>query len=246
MGRARRALRRGRSRGTTCRLPPTTASWSSTSRGGCLAPSAWSRMGERLTLLRSRLARRGTGSPLFWSYRPSSDRQASQAILANFLLHWFPARALARSLSWTYSFWLGTIAATSMLLLVVTGVPLLFFYVPSVERAYGSIKDIEHVVSFGSWIRAMHRFSAHLLVAAVFAHIVRVFLTAAYKNGAPQVQRRQWDWVIGVALLVVTLLLPCAEYLPPWDRLACWAVTIGRQIAVESRLCGGAVGEPVS
>jgi len=200
-------------------------------------------MGERLTFLRGRLARRGTGSPLFWSYRPSSDRQASQAILANFLLHWFPSRALARSLSWTYSFWLGTIAATSMLLLVLTGVPLLFFYVPSVERAYGSIKDIEHVVSFGSWIRSMHRFSAHLMVAAVFAHIVRVFLTGAYKNGAPQVQRRQWNWVIGVALLLVTLLLSFSGYLLPWDQLAFWAVTIGTNIALEIPLIGRAIGE---
>jgi len=194
-------------------------------------------------LLRSRLALRGTGPRLFWSYRPSSDRQASQAIIANFLLHWFPSRALARSLSWTYSFWLGTIAATSMLLLVVTGVPLLFFYVPSIERAYGSIKDIEHVVSFGSWIRSMHRFSAHLMVAAVFAHIVRVFLTGAYKNGAPQVQRRQWNWVIGVALLLVTLLLSFSGYLLPWDQLAFWAVTIGTNIAVEIPLIGGAIGE---
>jgi cytochrome b-561 len=200
-------------------------------------------MGERLTLLRARLARRGASPPLFWSYRPSSDRQASQAILANFLLHWFPSRALARSLSWTYSFWLGTIAATSMLLLVLTGVPLLFFYVPSVERAYGSIKDIEHVVSFGSWIRSMHRFSAHLMVAAVFAHIVRVFLTGAYKNGAPQVQRRQWNWVIGVALLLVTLLLSFSGYLLPWDQLAFWAVTIGTNIAVEIPLVGRAIGE---
>jgi cytochrome b-561 len=200
-------------------------------------------MGERLTFLRVRLAFRGTGPRLFWSYRPVSDRQASQAILANFLLHWFPSRALARSLSWTYSFWLGTIAATSMLLLVLTGVPLLFFYVPSVERAYGSIKDIEHVVSFGSWIRSMHRFSAHLMVAAVFAHIVRVFLTGAYKNGAPQAQRRQWNWVIGVALLLVTLLLSFSGYLLPWDQLAFWAVTIGTNIAVEIPLIGGAIGE---
>src|SRR5512136_2064932 len=199
-------------------------------------------MGERLTFLRGRLARRGSGPPLFWSYRPSSDRQASQAVLANFLLHWFPSRALSRSLSWTYSFWLGTIAATAMLLLVLTGVPLLVFYVPSVERAYGSIKDIEHVVTFGSWIRSMHRLAAHLMVAAMFAHFVRVFLTGAYKNGADSAQRREWNWVIGVALLLVTLLLSFSGYLLPWDQLAFWAVTIGTNIAVEIPVVGRAIG----
>ena len=75
------------------------------------------------------------------------------------------------------------LGAALLLLLVLSGLPLLFLYVPSVERAYGSVKDIEYVVTFGSWIRAVHRISAHLMVAAVFLHLVRVFLTGAYKNG---------------------------------------------------------------
>jgi cytochrome b-561 len=177
-----------------------------------------------------------------WSYRPATDSQASKAILANFLLHWFPSRALARSLSWGYSFWLGTVTATAMLLLVVTGVPLLVFYVPSVERAYGSIKDIEYVVTFGSWIRSMHRLSAHVMVGAMFAHLVRVFLTGAYKNGADPTQRREWNWVIGVGLLLVTLLLSFSGYLLPWDQLAFWAVTIGTNIALAIPLIGRAIG----
>ena len=191
---------------------------------------------------RGRLRWRSAGPRFLWSYRPASDRQASQAILANFLLHWFPSRALARSLSWGYSFWLGTVTATAMLLLVLTGVPLLFFYVPSVERAYGSIKDIEQVVTFGSWIRSMHRLSAHLMVAAVFAHLVRVFLTGAYKNGADPAQRREWNWLMGVGLLLLTLLLSFSGYLLPWDQLAFWAVTIGTNIAVEIPLIGHAIG----
>ncbi|MGE5359256.1 MAG: cytochrome b [Bacteroidales bacterium] len=182
------------------------------------------------------------GRRFLWTYRPATDSQASKAILANFLLHWFPSRALARSLSWGYSFWLGTVTATAMLLLVVSGVPLLFFYVPSVERAYGSIKDIEYVVTFGSWIRSLHRLSAHVMVAAMFAHLVRVFLTGAYKNGADPAQRREWNWILGVGLLLVTLLLSFSGYLLPWDQLAFWAVTIGTNIAVEIPLLGRAIG----
>src|SRR5215813_14976144 len=114
-----------------------------------------------------------------WSLRPASDREAGDAVVSNFLLHWFPAKVTKASLAWNYSFWLGTISAALLLLLIVSGVPLLFLYVPSVERAYASVKDIEYVVTFGSWIRSVHRLSAHLMVAAVFLHLVRVFLTGA-------------------------------------------------------------------
>jgi quinol-cytochrome oxidoreductase complex cytochrome b subunit len=88
----------------------------------------------------------------------------------------------------------------------------------------------------------MHRLSAHLMVAAMFAHAVRVFVTGAYKNGAGQAQRREWNWVIGVALLLLTLLLSFSGYLLPWDQLAFWAVTIGTNIAVEIPLVGRAIG----
>ena len=114
-----------------------------------------------------------------WSVRPQSDRQAGDAVVSNFLLHWFPNKALRASLDWRYSLWLGTLSAALLLLLTVSGLPLLFLHVPSVERAYGSVKDIEYVVTFGSWIRSVHRISAHLMVAVVFLHLVRVFLTGA-------------------------------------------------------------------
>ncbi|RPJ84020.1 MAG: DUF4405 domain-containing protein, partial [Acidobacteria bacterium] len=136
----------------------------------------------------------------FWSYRPRSDREAGDAVVANFLLHWFPAKVSKASLDWTYSWWLGTVTAALFLMLTVSGLPLLFLYVPSVERAYASVKDIEYVVTFGSWIRSVHRLSAHLMVVAVALHLVRVFLTGAYKNGAGRGQHREWNWVLGVAM----------------------------------------------
>ena len=111
------------------------------------------------------------------------------------------------------------------------GLPLLFLYVPSVERAYQSVKDIEFVVTFGSWIRAVHRISAHLMVIAVFLHLVRVFLTGAYKNGAGRGQQRESNWVIGVVMFLTTLFLSFTGYLLPWDQLAFWAVTVGTNIA---------------
>jgi quinol-cytochrome oxidoreductase complex cytochrome b subunit len=152
-------------------------------------------------------------------------------VVSNFLLHWFPAKVYKPSLDWSYSFWLGTISAALFLLLVLSGFPLLFLYIPSVERAYASVKDVEYVITFGSWIRSVHRLSAHLMVAAVFLHLVRVFLTGAYKNGVGAGQRREWNWLIGVAMLLLTLFLSFTGYLLPWDQLAYWAVTVGTNIA---------------
>jgi quinol-cytochrome oxidoreductase complex cytochrome b subunit len=179
----------------------------------------------------------------FWSFRPQTDRQSGDAIVSNFALHWFPAKTYKPSMDWNYSFWLGTISAALLLLLILSGAPLLFLYVPSVERAYASVKDIEFAVTFGSWIRSVHRMAAHLMVAVVFLHLARVFLTGAYKNGVGQGQRREWNWVIGVAMLLMTLLLSFTGYLLPWDQLAYWAVTVGTNIASSIPAVGPAVRE---
>ncbi len=179
----------------------------------------------------------------FWSLRPRSDREAGDAIVSNFLLHWFPAKITRASLDWTYSFWLGTASAALLLLLVLSGGPLLFLYVPSVERAYASIKDIEFAVTFGSWIRSVHRFAAHFMVAAVFLHLARVFLTGAYKNGVGRGQQRQWNWVIGVGMFLLTLFLSFTGYLLPWDQLAYWAVTVGTNIASSIPIVGPTIRE---
>jgi quinol-cytochrome oxidoreductase complex cytochrome b subunit len=179
----------------------------------------------------------------WWSYRPQSDRESGDAVVSNFLLHWFPAKVTKSSLDWGYSFWLGAVSSALFLLLILSGFPLLFLYIPSVERAYASVKDIEHVVAFGSWIRSVHRFAAHLMVAAVFLHLVRVFLTGAYKNGVGRGQRREWNWIIGVGMLLLTLFLSFTGYLLPWDQLAFWAVTVGTNIASSVPLVGPTIRE---
>ncbi|HYK88402.1 MAG TPA: cytochrome b N-terminal domain-containing protein [Acidobacteriota bacterium] len=176
-----------------------------------------------------------------WTWQPASDREAGDSIVRNFLLHWFPAKISTASLSWGYSFWLGTISAVLFLILTVTGVILMFLYVPSVERAYLSVKDIEFVVSFGWFIRGLHRVAAHLMVAFVFLHMMRVFLTAAYRNTVNSQQNRPLNWVVGVVLLLATLLLSFTGYLLPWDQLAFWAITVGTNIASAAPL----VGEPL-
>jgi quinol-cytochrome oxidoreductase complex cytochrome b subunit len=175
---------------------------------------------------------------LSWTWAPKTDRESGDSVVRNILLHWFPAKVTKVSLSFGYSFWLGAISAVLFLLLTFTGMMLMFLYVPSVERAYQSIKDIEFVVAFGWYLRGVHRIAAHLMVAVVFLHMVRVFLTAAYRNGVAVQQNRPLNWVIGVALLLSTLLLSFTGYLLPWDQLAYWAITVGTNIASAAPILG--------
>jgi cytochrome b-561 len=182
--------------------------------------------------------RRGTWDKIKWTWRPETNREAGDSVVRNFLLHWFPAKVTRQSLSWNYSFWLGTISAVLFLILILTGIPLMFLYVPSVERAYLSVKDIEFTVSYGWFLRGLHRISAHLMVAVVFLHMVRVFLTAAYKNGTAANQNRPLNWIVGIVLLLLTLLLSFTGYLLPWDQLAYWAITVGTNIASAAPLVG--------
>ena len=189
---------------------------------------AWARLPDR----------RAVWQKMKWTWLPETNREAGDSIVRNFLLHWFPAKVTRQSVSWNYSFWLGTMSFVLFLILVITGIPLMFLYVPSVERAYLSVKDIEFAVSFGWFLRGLHRISAHLMVAVVFLHMVRVFLSAAYRNGTAANQNRPLNWIIGIVLLLLTLLLSFTGYLLPWDQLAYWAITVGTNIASSAPVVG--------
>ncbi len=108
----------------------------------------------------------------------------------------------------------------------------MFYYRPTVEHAYGDMKDLESVVAFGLFIRNLHRWTAHGMVLTVIIHMFRVFLTGAYKPP------REFNWVVGVMLLVLTLLLSYTGYLLPWDQLAFWAITVGTNMASATPLLG--------
>jgi len=138
-------------------------------------------------------------------------------------------------MSWSFSFWLGTITACLFVILSLTGLLLLYFYIPSVKDAYWSLKDIDNVVTFGWLLRAQHRWAAELMVAFAFFHLVRVFFTAAYRD------RRVWNWYIGLALFILTLFLSFTGYILPWDQLAYWALTIATGIARELPVLGESI-----
>jgi quinol-cytochrome oxidoreductase complex cytochrome b subunit len=114
---------------------------------------------------------------------------------------------------------------------VFTGILLMFYYRPTVEFAYRDMLDLRDAVSLGI-IREIHRWAAHAMVITVMLHMLRVFLTGSYKPP------REFNWVIGVMLLVLTLLLSFTGYLLPWDQLSLWAVTVGTNIAGATPLVG--------
>jgi len=166
---------------------------------------------------------------------PATDKDRAAAMISSFFLHIHPARVSRHALEPTFTFALGLIAATLFFVLSVTGLALMLYYVPHPPEAYRSMKDLQFVVTFGIILRNMHRWSAHAMVAVVFLHMCRVFWTGSYK--AP----REFNWVIGVLLFLLTLALSFTGYLLPWDQLAYWAITVGTNIAAYAPLVGDRV-----
>jgi quinol-cytochrome oxidoreductase complex cytochrome b subunit len=169
---------------------------------------------------------------LFRQPYPTTSRTRSLAVFNNVFLHLHPVRVKRHAVRYTYTFCLGGISFFLFLALTVTGLYLMFFYVPSVSRAYQDIQAISTSVAFGDLVRNMHRWAAHLMVLTVFLHMIRVFYHGAYKPP------REFNWVVGVLLLFLTLMLSFTGYLLPWDQIAFWAITVGTQMAQYAPLLG--------
>jgi len=183
-------------------------------------------------------------------YRDTS-RDRALAAMNNVLYHLHPVKVKRHGLKLTYTYCLGGVSFFLFILLTVTGIFLMFFYRPAAgpgqELAYADMQQIIAGVQFGDLVRNMHRWGAHLMVFTVFLHMARVFYHGAYKPP------REFNWVVGVILLLLTLLLAFTGYLLPWDQLAIWAVTVGTDMAgwtpifgqqVQFVLLGGAVVGP--
>ncbi len=142
-----------------------------------------------------------------------------------FFAHIRPRYYEKSSTKFTHTFGLGFMSALTFIVEGITGVILMVFYIPSQDQAYQSMIKIITEVPFGQFMRDLHRIGAELMVLFVGLHMLRVYLTGSYKHP------RQFTWVTGVILLVLTLGLSFSGYLLPWDQLAYWAVTIGTSMA---------------
>jgi len=158
-------------------------------------------------------------SPMQICLSPMS-KKPKKSSFTGLLLHIHPHSINEKVLTFTHTFGLGGMAATLLILLVITGILLKFVYQPFPGNAYLSILTLENGVLFGKLIRNIHRWSANLLVIVSFLHLLRVFYTGALYS------QRRTNWFIGLCLFFLVLASNFTGYLLPWDQLAYWAITI--------------------
>ena len=160
---------------------------------------------------------------IFRHKHDDTPRNRALGVLSNVFLHLHPAKINRDAVRYSYTWGMGGITFYLFIVLTLTGVMLMFYYHPSKVQAFRDVLYLEHDVPFGKLLRNMHRWAAHLMVIAVWLHMFRVFLTGSYKKP------REFNWNIGVLLLVFTLLLSFTGYLLPDDQLGFWAVTVGNE-----------------
>jgi quinol-cytochrome oxidoreductase complex cytochrome b subunit len=166
---------------------------------------------------------------------PDTEMNRSLVMTSNIFFHLHPVKVSRSSIKATYTWGLGVLAIVMFAVLTVTGTLIMFYYVPSTELAYHNIVELQTKVPYGQLMRNMHRWSAHGMVLIVVLHMIRVFYTGAYK--VP----REFNWIVGVVLLLLTLGGSFTGYLLPWDQLSYWAITVGTNIAGYTPVIGSGV-----
>jgi cytochrome b6 len=159
-------------------------------------------------------------------------RSRSLGVLSNVFFHLHPAKVNRDATRYNFTWGMGGITFYLFIVLTFTGVLLMFYYHPTKVQAFRDILYLENDVPFGKLLRNMHRWAAHMMVIAVWLHMFRVFLTGSYKRP------REFNWCVGVLLMVLTLLLSFTGYLLPDDQLGFWAVTVGTNMARATPLLG--------
>ncbi|WP_311171190.1 cytochrome b [Halobellus ordinarius] len=139
---------------------------------------------------------------------------------------------------WYPLYTLGLFSTLAYVVAAISGALLGFYYSPSTAAAaeatvaYDSIAFIMRDLQFGFMLRSIHRWSAQVMVAAVFLHMLRVYFTGAYK------EPRELNWLIGIVLISLTMVFGYTGYLLPWDQLAFWAGQIGVEMSLSIPLAG--------
>jgi cytochrome b6 len=164
---------------------------------------------------------------------PDTQRNRALAVLSNVFLHLHPVRVRKSGIALSFTWCMGGVTFFLFLVEAVTGILLMFYYKPVAAEAYNNIQDLRETIPLGL-MRELHRWGAHAMVLTVWLHMFRVFMTGSYKPP------REFNWVVGVLLLVLTLLLSFTGYLLPWDQLAIWAITVGSNMGAATPLQGNA------
>jgi quinol---cytochrome c reductase cytochrome b subunit, bacillus type len=145
-------------------------------------------------------------------------------------LRWVMFRKVPKGTNWFYT--LGSATMFAFLSQAVTGVFLAMYYTPSATQAYESARHITNDVFLGEFVRGMHKWGSTVMVILVFLHMARTFFFGAYKYP------RELNWIIGVVLLILTMLMSFTGYLLPFDQRSYWATIVGVNINGTGPLVG--------
>ena len=159
-----------------------------------------------------------------------NDRTGIWKLISPFLVHPVPPETIGLKAGWMYLFGIATLTAFTVQ--VVTGIALATLYVPSTANAYDSLKFITDQATLGSVLRGMHFWGASAMVLFVGIHMIRVFLTGSFKFP------REMNWVSGVGLLILTMLMAFTGQLLRWDQNGVWSLFIAAAQAAHVPLLG--------
>ena len=175
---------------------------------------------------------RGDGSPMEGVKEAGADvvgwidqRTAATGFLTGMLY-----RKVPKGTNWFYT--LGSATLFAFVVQAVTGVFLAMYYTPSATQAYASISHINNDVFLGQFVHGMHKWGSSVMVILVFVHMARTFFFGAYKYP------RELNWVIGVVLLILTLVMGLTGYLLPFDQRSYWATEVASNITGTGPIVG--------
>ncbi len=149
-----------------------------------------------------------------WTHTP---RDRAARIMGNVWLHLHPVLVRPRAVAWTYTWALGGLTFLLFLIVTVSGVILMFYYPPAFLQTMAAHQDIRYWVPFALFNRNIHAWAAEGMMLGAILHMVRVFMTGAYKKP------REFNWGVGVTLLFLTGFLILSGKMIPWERLPVWA-----------------------
>ena len=154
------------------------------------------------------------------------------AVTSNLWLHLHPPRVPARALRFGFTLCAGGIALLAFLVTLVSGLVLMLYYRPTTLQAHADVLALTQEVPLGAFLRGLHRYAGDLLVIAVLVHMIRVLLAGAYRPP------REFNWVVGVGLLLLTLATAFTGYLLPWTEHGYWATTVASNMLASAPLVG--------
>jgi len=163
---------------------------------------------------------------------PGTPAEKLLVVRRTVFFHLHPLRVPAARMKITFSWCLGGLSLLLFLVTALSGALLMIYYRPTLQNAYADILDLRYAVFLGDFLRNVHRWAGHGIVATVLLHMLRVFYTGSYKPP------KEFNWIVGVLLLVVVLAFAFTGYLLPWDQISYWGTRIGTNLLHSAPLIG--------